>query len=405
MFGAGGIWIALSFLVTSEEKRKRGSSVSIEDAPAVVDAFRKSLIMDELLPEKHDDYHKMLRFLYAWEFDIEKDFEFNEVVKYYPHGYHGVDKKGRPVFIEKLGKADPNKLMQVATIDRYVKYSAQDGEILFAVKFPACTIASKRNIDSITKIIDVQGMDFFNYLKFGEIKSRIQEILDDNCPATGSQFFIINASPKFMLQCNNYSNFGDPKIDSRVHVLGNNYQSKLLEAINASELPEFLGGTCTCADQGGCLRSDKGPWKNPEILKMISKARQPGQAIKVLNSEGKAVTHAKPRCPMVKGIDTSTAESSSEVEDNDIAISEESPNNWSDQSDPMRSATENRMSTFEKLATEQGKLLNELKIDVGQIKELLLEFKKKTPPTDDENFVRNVTTGDDGPEFVVVNSN
>lgn len=63
------------------------------------------------------------------------------------------------------------------------------------------------------------------------------------------------------------------------------------------------------------------------------------------------------------------------------------------------------MSTFEKLATEQGKLLNELKIDVGQIKELLLEFKKKTPPSDDENFVRNVTTGDDDPEFVVVNSN
>jgi hypothetical protein len=61
MFGAGGLWIALSFLVTSEEKRRRGSSVSIENVPAVVDAFRKSLIMDELLPEKHDDYHKMLR--------------------------------------------------------------------------------------------------------------------------------------------------------------------------------------------------------------------------------------------------------------------------------------------------------------------------------------------------------
>jgi len=326
----------------SKKKTERGDSIKdIRDIKELqdVETFRQCLIDEDLLPPQHDDYHMMLRFLKARKFDVEKaknmwsdmlkwrkefgvdkieEFEYaelDEVKKYYPQFYHGVDKEGRPVYIELIGKVDANKLVQVTTLDRYVKYHVKEFERCFQMRFPACSIAAKKHIDSSTTIFDVQGVGFKNFSKSArELITRLQKIDNDNYPETLCQMYIINAGQGFKMLWSTIKSFLDPKTASKIHVLGNKYQHKLLEIIDECELPEFLGGKCKCIE--GCERSDKGPWKDPNIIKRVlnGEANYGRQIVTISSTDGRIVSYAWPVHPNRKGSDAS-AESGSEVED------------------------------------------------------------------------------------------
>lgn len=89
------------------------------------------------------------------EFKFE---EYDAVKRCYPHGFHGVDRYGRPVYIERIGMVDLNKLLQVTTLERYTKYHVSEQEKTLSLRYPTCSIAAKKHVASTTSILDVYGV-------------------------------------------------------------------------------------------------------------------------------------------------------------------------------------------------------------------------------------------------------
>ncbi|OVA08257.1 CRAL-TRIO domain [Macleaya cordata] len=317
-------------------KRNSVPSVYIEDIRDAKDEdavheFRQKLLLLDLLLPRHDDYHTLLRFLKARDFNIERaihmweemlqwregygtdtileDFNFEEleeVSQYYPQGFHGVDKEGRPVYIERLGKAYPNRIPRITTLARYVKYHVQELERTLNERFPSCSIAAERHIGSTTAILDVQGLGIKNFTRTAaDLLASVAKIDSSYYPETLNRMFIVNAGSGFKMLFAAARRFIDPKTIHKIQVLEPSSLGKLLEAIDSSQLPDFLGGSCMCSAEGGCLRSNKGPWKDPEIVKLVhgGEATLVSQSTETSDEELKYKSHSKMQPSQVRSSD------------------------------------------------------------------------------------------------------
>ncbi|KAG5403771.1 hypothetical protein IGI04_009890 [Brassica rapa subsp. trilocularis] len=288
---SGGCGHTIDKLSDSEDERSRiGSpakkviSCSIEDVrdendEKIVLKLRQELLNKHSLPPRHDDYHMLLRFLKTMDFNIDKtvtaweemlkwrnefgadhiiqDFNFNEldqVTMYYPQGYHGVDKDGRPIYIERLGKAHPGKLMDVTTIDRYLKYHVQEFEKALQQKLPACSIAAKRRVTTTTTILDADGLGMKNFSPAAaNLLSSIAKVDCSYYPevlnslkitlSTLHRMFIVNAGFGFRsLIWPAAQKFLDPVTIAKIQVLEPKSLSKLLETIDSRLILFFFLG-------------------------------------------------------------------------------------------------------------------------------------------------------------------
>lgn len=224
---------------------------------------------------RYEEVLLMVRNHIAWyiEFGVAQiaDFNFGELEQFrtvYPHGYHGVDKFGRPVYIERYSKMNADFLHQITTLERISKYWVQGYERLLYERFPSCG----PKITQSCVILDLAGikLSMFNS-RAREFLRTVSKISSDNYPETLGCMFIVNVPSFFSILYSVAKPLIPPETKKKIHVVNAKHvKEELLKFIDADQLPKFLGGYCVCderstAEDHGCLSSDRGPWSKPHL--------------------------------------------------------------------------------------------------------------------------------------------
>jgi len=158
-------------------------------------------------------------------------------------------------------------LFKITTEERLVTHYIHSYEQLVRLRFPACSAAFGQRIEQGLNIMDLKdaSMKLFS----SKVRALVQlasKIGQDYYPEIMGQMFIVNAPMLFTGVWAVIKGFLDEKTRNKIKILGGNFKKELLEVVEPENLPDFLGGTCTCTEYGGCLYSNLGPWNDYEVV-------------------------------------------------------------------------------------------------------------------------------------------
>ncbi|RUS33414.1 CRAL-TRIO domain-containing protein [Jimgerdemannia flammicorona] len=170
---------------------------------------------------------------------------------------HKVDREGCPLYIERLGYHDAKKLATFTTIEEVVNYHIACNEFLHRKIMGECTERVGHIIHKETVIFDCTNMGWNQFhMPALQFIRAIADIDQKYYPETMNKLYLVNAPSAFVMVWKIVKGWLDPGVIEKIHILGKDYPKVLLEQIPAENLPDFLGGTCTCSHiAGGCVPS------------------------------------------------------------------------------------------------------------------------------------------------------
>lgn len=117
------------------------------------------------------------------------------IKRFYPHGYHGTDRSGRSVYIERIGAIDMPRLLSKLNPEQIIKYFSRECELQLRQRLPACSLAKGAVVDRSVTILDLNGLSFrlATHTIARKVLKQVIQVQQDNYPEMMGEMVLINA--------------------------------------------------------------------------------------------------------------------------------------------------------------------------------------------------------------------
>jgi len=165
----------------------------------------------------------------------------SQILKKYPYGIKGVDKRGRPLSF-KLGGVIDHSIFTELGVAKIVLWEAVVASKTLYYRLPRASIEAKTHIENYVQIVDLNGMGITSF--GGNMKTALKDsirLCGDHFPETMGCTYIINAPWYFRTVWAVVRTFMEPQTARKVNVCGD--VSELHTAIDMDMLPIEYGGS------------------------------------------------------------------------------------------------------------------------------------------------------------------
>ncbi|KAI9206529.1 CRAL-TRIO domain-containing protein [Polychytrium aggregatum] len=182
--------------------------------------------------------------------------EFQSLSKYIAGGcFHKIDKLGFPIYVERTGMHDTRNLATYVKPEEMINWHVRNNEFLFNGIMKECSEKAGRHIGKHVVIFDCKGMGFhqFNLTAIGLLRG-VGEFDANYYPERLERLFVVNTPSFFSRAWMLIKIWLDKNTLEKIQIIHDDGRDVLLKYIDAENLPEFMGGKCTCSHmEGGCV--------------------------------------------------------------------------------------------------------------------------------------------------------